>query len=175
MQAATHHMHSPPITHHWFFLHRNVDREQIHTNTRDVGDVMKDCVYVFGAVEFHSEPKHSIRIHVMPPTIITFPGSAGTQSNILLGSHVTCTLAPLSAIHISRPGGHDKTDFCGAHFPESARRAVKPLCNRRGCRGTRCRTRRRDWVLVPGELRWLLGLRRRYRRWRLVQWLCSNV
>ena len=28
---------------------------------------------------------------------------------------------------------------------------------------------------MPGELRWLLGLRRRCRRWRLVQWLCSNA
>ena len=56
-------MHSPPVTHHWFFSHRSVDREQIHTNARDVGDVMKDGVYVLRAMEFHSEFTETLNAH----------------------------------------------------------------------------------------------------------------
>ena len=56
-------MHSPPVTHHWFFSHRSVDREQINTNTRDVGDVMKNRVYVLGAVKFNSELTETLNTH----------------------------------------------------------------------------------------------------------------
>ena len=56
-------MHSPLITHHWFFFHCSVDREQIHTDTRDVGDVMKNRVYVLGAVKFMSDLAKTLNTH----------------------------------------------------------------------------------------------------------------